>query len=420
MSKLDDAAVKGAKARDKAYKLADAGGFYLLVLPSGSRLWRLDYRHNGRRKTLAIGTYPAMKLDEARKSADAAKALLATGIDPSARKKADRVAAEAQRTTFAEMSDEYLARLAETGGRQHKEGTTERASDGTMKRNRWLLDNLGKDLRSRSIIEITPGDVLSVVQKAEASGRRESAHRLRALISNVFDLAIALQRTQNNPAYPLRKALKPVITKSQPAITDEKRFAALYDTLYTYDGWPTLRAILIFEALTVPRPVEARFAEWTHFDLTGGVWRIPAQRMKMRGDHEVALSRQAVAILEEVRAFSGKCRLVFPSIRDDDRPLSENAMNSALRRMGYTQAEHVAHGFRSSFSTIMNERGHDPELIEISLAHYDNSVRGIYNRARYWPGRVKVMQDWADLLDELRRPTRPPPSPSTQDFADLL
>ncbi|WP_292235405.1 integrase arm-type DNA-binding domain-containing protein [Mesorhizobium sp.] len=418
MSKLDDDMVRQAKPREKQYKLADGNGFYLLVLPTGSRLWRMDYRHNGRRKTLAIGIYPKVKLADARKQAEDARQRLEQGVDPSAQRKADRQAEEAQRKTFGEIVDTYLERVAKEGGR---EGGP--ASERTMSKNTWLLKTLAKDLLPKAIRAITPADVLGVLQKVEASGRLESAVRLRAVISDVFELAGSLLLVDSDPTWALGKAISKPVATPRAAITDEKDFGALMSSIDVYDGWPTLRGALLFEALTVARPEALRLAEWAEIDEKHATWKIPARKLKMRRDHEVPLSRQALAVLAEMKPISGHTKLIFPSIRSDDRPLSENAMNSALRRMGYEQGEHCAHGFRSSFSTILNERRHDPELIEFSLAHYEagGKVRSIYNRARYWPGRVKLMQDWADLIDSFKaKRKKKKPATVAADFDDLL
>ncbi|TPI86348.1 integrase arm-type DNA-binding domain-containing protein [Mesorhizobium sp. B2-8-9] len=418
MGKLSDDQVRQAKAKEKPYKLADGSGLYLLVLPSGSRLWRMDYRYNGRRKTLAIGIYPKVPLAHARTEVERAQKQLDGGVDPSAQRKADRKAEEAQRKTFGEVVETYLERLAKEGGR---EGGP--ASQRTISKNTWLLKTLAKDLLPKPIKTITPADVLAVLQKVEASGRLESAVRLRSVISDVFELAGSLLLVESDPTWALGKALAMPVPKPRPAITDEKAFGILMKDIDVYDGWPTLRGALLFEALTVARPDALRQAEWLEIDSKNSTWKIPARKLKMRRDHEVPLSRQALAVLAEMRLISGDAKLIFPSIRNDERPLSENAMNSALRRMGYGQEEHCAHGFRSSFSTIMNERRHDPELIEFSLAHYEGGgkVRSIYNRARYWPGRVKLMQDWADLIDAFKAMKRKKkPATAAADFDDLL
>jgi integrase len=385
---LSEAAVRSAKPKDKSYKLTDAAGLYLFVPVTGNRIWRYDYRFENKRRTLTIGAYPLIGLAEARKRRDDAKRLLLDGIDPVSPKR--KAALNTAKPTFGLVADEYIARL------RHDE-----RAETTVVKNEWLLGNLAADLRGKAIDEITPADVLSVLRNIEASGRLESAHRVRSAISAVFRLAVATLRATNDPTFPLRGAIKRPKVTNHPAITDETRFGVLLASIGEYDGWPTLKALLLFTALTATRPGEARGAEWSEFDLDAAKWVIPAPRTKMRREHDVPLSRQAVAVLKDVARISGRARLVFPSIRSLERPLSENAMNAALRRIGFTKTEHNSHGFRSSFSTILNARGFDPEVIERSLAHQDSSVRAIYNRSRYWKDRIELMQQWADIVDEL-------------------
>lgn len=386
---LSEAAVRAAKAKEKPYKLTDSAGLYLYVPITGNRLWRFDYRHMGKRRTLAIGSYPLIGLADARKKRDEARRLLVDGIDPATTKlKTD----DTVTLTFGNLVDEYLDRV------RHEE----RAA-ATIDKKTWLLKTLAADLADKAIVSVTPADVLQVLRQVEATGRLESAKRLRTAISAVFRLAVVTLRAETDPTIPLRGAIKPPKVRNQPAITDEKEFGALAATIEAYDGWPTLTALLRFTMLTAARPGEARFTEWAELDLDKAKWVIPAARTKMRREHDVPLSRQAVEVLRSMKPISGRARLVFPSIRNYERPLSENAMNAALRRMGYTQDEHNSHGFRSSFSTIMNGRGYDPEVIERALAHKDGSVRGIYNRSRYWNERVALMQEWADLVESLKR-----------------
>lgn len=401
---LTDTAVKAARPTDKAYKMTDSNGLYLLVSKSGGRLWRMNYRFNDKFRTLAIGEYPAVTLLEARVARDDAKRKLANGIDPSQQKKLARIAAvQNAENTFGAVADDYLKRLK--GG--------DNPAIRTINKNTWLLQKVvGSELRARPIRDISSAEILQVLQRVERSGRHETARRLRSVISSVYRLAITTLRAENDPTIPLIGATRAPVVKSRTAITDEKKFGALLLSIDEYDGWPTLRALLQFAVLVACRPVEARCAEWTEIDFGENTWTVPASRMKGRKKHEVPLSRQAVAVLTEIAKLTGKGRLIFPSIRSNERPMSENAMNSALRRMGYSKEEQTAHGFRSSFSTIMNERKFDYEIIEHALAHQDGSVRAIYNRAKYWEPRVQLMQDWADITDKLRG--------RNSDFADLL
>lgn len=380
---LTELAVRNAKGREKPYKMSDAAGLYLLVQVNGSRLWRFDYRFGGKRKTLALGAYPVVTLAAAREKRLEAKRALDAGRDPSAKPDERRV------STFREVAEEYLDRLAHLN-----------AAESTLSKNRWLLFDLSAAICDKPVGEVSPADVLAVLRQIEASGRLESARRVRSAISNVYKIAVSTLRAQSDPTFALRGSTKPPKVTSYAAVTDEREFGRLMQTVHEYDGWPTIRAALIFTALTAARPGETRSAEWS--EISGDTWVVPASKTKMRKEHHVPLSRQAIEVLHHVSAFSGGGRLIFPSIRSRETPISENGMNAALRRVGWSKDEHTAHGFRSSFSTILNERGCDPEIIEHALAHSDGSVRGIYNRARYWEPRRQLMQEWADLIDGFR------------------
>ena len=392
--RITEFGAKNAKPRDKPYKVADGGGLYLLIQPGGSKLWRLKYRFAGKEKTLAFGSYPLIGIADARTKRDDAKRLLADGVDPSARRAENKVIALREaRTTFGLIAGEYLDRMRERS-----------ASASTMSKTTWLLCDLASPLANRPIREITAAEILQSLQRIERSGRRETARRLRGVVGSVFRFAIVTMRADIDPTQALQGALLPPKTGGRSAITDEKRFGTLLSDIDDYDGWPTIRAALQFLALTCVRPGEVRGATRDEFDLRKAVWRIPAERMKMRAPHELPLSKQARAVLRDIWPLSEGGSLVFPSIRSVKRPLSENALNSALRRMGYAKEEVTAHGFRVTASTILNHRGYEPDVIEAVLAHQDrNAIRRAYNRATYFEQRVKLMQEWADLLDDLRR-----------------
>ena len=277
------------------------------------------------------------------------------------------------------------------------------AAESTLNKVRWLLLDLAAPLIKRPIAEITPAEILLILKRYEKSGRRETARRLRGVIGKVFRIAVATLRAPTDPTYALQGALLAPVVHHRPAITDERQLGGLMASIDEYDGWPTLKTALLFLALTMARPGEVRYLRRSEIIWPKSTWRIPAERMKMRRPHDIPLSRQALAVLRDIWDASENDALVFPSIRSTRKPLSENAMNSALRRMGYTKHEMCAHGFRSSASTILNERGYDPDVIEVALAHQDeDETRAAYNRARYWPQRVTLLQDWADLLDEFK------------------
>lgn len=390
---LSDFALKNAKPREKPYRLSDGDGLHLLIRPNGSKLWQLRYRFMEKENILSFGKYPHVALTDARSKRDEAKRLLAAGTNPAEKRRQDKTAAVlAARTTFGLIAEEFIERMEMND-----------AADATMAKKRWLLEHLAKPLAKRPISEITSAEVLQLLQRIEKSGRRETARRLRGVIGSVFRLAIVTLRAETDPTLALRGALLPPKVKGHAAITDEKEFGALLRSIDEYHGWPTLQLALKFLSLTCVRPGEVRGAVRSEFDLKKAIWRIPAERMKMRAPHDVPLSRQALDVLSEARTFSKDADLVFPSIRSPRQLLSENAMNAALRRMGYTKEEMTAHGFRATASTILNNRGYDPDVIEAVLAHRDrNAIRRSYNRATYWEQRVTLMQEWADLLDELR------------------
>ncbi len=391
---LSEFAARKAKPREKPYKLPDGGGLYLHVQPKGSKLWRMKYRYLSKEKLLSFGPYPLITIAEARQKRDEAKKLLKEGIDPGAKKKQDRLDAIAkQQLTFGMLADEYLER-------QQAKGT----APSTITKTTWLLKNVAAPLADRPLLEITSAELLELLQRVEKSGRRETARRLRGTISSVFKLAIVTLRASHDPTVPLHGALLPPKVEGRAAITNERELGKLLRAIDNYDGWPTIRAALQFLMLTCVRPGEVRGSKRDEFDIKNAVWSIPAKRMKMRQSHEVPLPKQALAIIEEVWPLSEGAELVFPSIRSRHRPVSENAFNSALRRMGYEKDEVTAHGFRVTASSILNARGYDPDVIEAVLAHQDrNAIRRTYNRATYWDQRVALMREWADLLDELRK-----------------
>ena len=386
-------AIDKAKPAEKPYKLSDGGGLHLLIQPAGSKLWRFRYRFAGKENMLTFGRWPEVSLAEARQKRDDARKLVANGTDPSKHRKTEKlVAATAARNTFRTVAEDYIAKL-EAEGR----------AETTLIKRRWFLLDLAKPLADRPIADITPHEVLEVLQRIERTGRRETARRLRGTIGGVFRLAIATLRATHDPTYALKGALTQPVVQHRAAVTDERKLGALMLAIDDYDGWPTLRAALLFLALTMSRPGDVRFMKRSEVVFPKALWKIPAERMKMRRPHDVPLSMQALAVLREVWNVSDG-ELVFPSIRSAQRPLSENAMNSALRRMGYAKDEATAHGFRSSASTILNERGYNADVIEAALAHQDeDTVRRAYNRATHLPERVKLMQDWADLLDSFRQ-----------------
>ena len=391
---LTQLAIVNARATDKPLMLSDGFGLHLLVQPNGSKLWRFRYRFGGRANMLTFGAFPTVSLATARSKREDARKLLANGTDPSVKRKLDRIAAATTaQNTFGAVATEYLAHMEANG-----------ASESTMSKNRWMLLDLAAPLSDRPITEIVAAEILIVLKRIEKTGRRESARRLRGVIGSVFRHAIVTLRATTDPTFALRGALLKVKVTPRAAIIDETRLGTLMCSIDEYDGWPTIRAALQLLALTMTRPGEIRGMRRSEINFDKAVWRIPADRMKMRRPHDVPLSKQAIGVLRDIWPVSDNGDLVLPSIRSVKKTLSEGAMIVALRRMGYTKDEMSPHGFRSSASTILNGRGFNPDVIEAALAHQDeNEIRRAYNRAAYWPERVKLLQDWADMLDDFRK-----------------
>lgn len=375
-------------------KLSDGGGLQLWIEPRGAKLWRLAYRFDGKQKKLAIGPYPAVDLRSARAKREEAKTLLREGKDPGAIKRLEKLTGKANReTTFAVVATELEQQKKASGKAQT-----------TVEKFAWHISLAAPDIGKRPIAEISAAEVLSVLRKVEARGRLETARRLRSIIGQVFRYAIATQRAKDDPTFALRSALTPPIVKSQAALTENKSFGALLRAVDGYEGSRLTTYALQLMALLFPRPGELRLAEWSEFDFTRAVWTVPAGRMKMRRPHVIPLPTQALAVLTEARRISGNGIFVFPSIRSVDRAMSENTLNAALRRLGYSKDEHTAHGFRASASTLLNESGlWSADAVERALAHEEvDKSRRAYARGQYWDERVRMAQWWADHVDALR------------------
>ena len=385
---------RSAKPKSKPFKISDGGGLYMHVGPHGSKLWRLAYRFDGKQKLLSFGKYPLVSLSRARELRDEAKKLLAEGIDPSAVKKAERRSRSLSRAnTFKAVADECMAKWKAKGNTQK-----------TLGKKQWLLKFAIDDLGDMPIADIKAADLLEVLRKIEAKGRYETAGRVRSTVGTVFRYAVATTRAERDISVDLRGALATSKTQHYPAITEPKKIAALLRAIDGFEGHPTTQAALKLAPLLFVRPGELRMAEWAEFDLKGKVWRIPAHKMKMRRDHIVPLSKQAVQLLSGIDRDADGSKYIFPSVRSGKRPMSENTLNAALRRLGYSSDEMTAHGFRSMASTRLNESGQfAPDVIERQLAHQEqNEIRRAYNSAEHLPERTRMMQYWADYLDALR------------------
>lgn len=389
---LTNTKLRHLKPRTKLYRIADSAGLAIEVRPDGACYWRFRYRYAGKQKMLSLGVYPGVPLAEARKCRDEARALLRDGTDPSQKRQRDKLAATiAADNTFEAVAREWMKR--------------QDVADATAEKNRWLLETfVFPYIGRRPIAEITPRELLDVLRKVEARGKLETAQRLKQKCGQVFRHAILEGKAEVDPTGSLRGALKTPKTKHHAAITEPKAIGGLLRAIDGYEGHYVTLAALMFAPLVFVRPGELRKAEWAEFDLDAAEWRIPAERMKMKAAHLVPLSRQAVDCLRELCSLTGPDGYVFPSVRTRSRPMSENTITAALRRLGYTSAEMTGHGFRSMAATRLNEMGWKPDAIERQLAHAEsNKVRDAYTHtAEYLPDRRRMMQAWADYLDGLK------------------
>jgi integrase len=388
---LTDTAIRNAKPSRKVVKLSDGGGLYLLIQPHGAKLWRLAYRFGGKQKLLAFGIYPTVSLADARARRAAAKKFLDDDVDPSVQRKLEK---QASFISFRLVAEELVDKMQREG----------RAA-ATLVKTRWLLEFAYADIGERPIAKVSALELLAVLRKIEARGNYETARRLRSTCGMVFRYAIATGRAERDPSVDLRGALTAPTVKHRATILEPTAIGALLRAIEGFDGQPTTQAALRLAALVFVRPGELRHAEWKEFDFDKAEWVIPAEKMKMRRPHRVPLSGQAIAVLKELRAITGELRWLFPSVRSVMRPISENTLNAALRRLGYGSDAMSAHGFRAMAATRLNEMGRwNADAIERQLAHQEsNAVRGAYTYgAEYWSERVSMMQAWADHLDELR------------------
>ena len=392
---LTDTEVRNAKPTEKAYKLTDAQGLFLLVATTGNRLWRMDYRFAEKRKTLALGMYPAVSLQKARQRRDKARELLADGIDPgTAKQEAKQVQATLLANTFEKVARDWLVKTA-----------ADRAQITQDKVTAWLEKDAFPWIGAMPIATIGARDVLAAVRKIEARGAFDTAHRVKQLCGQVFRYAVATGSAERDVTHDLQGALTKVVKKNYAAVTDPKQAGAMMRAIYAYSGHQQVMVALKLSAMLFVRPGELRSMEWAELDLDTSEWRIPGSKMKMKVDHLVPLSTQALALLQSMKPLTGARRYVFPSIgRSEDRPMSENTINSALHGMGINKETHTAHGFRAMARTIMDEvLEMRVDLIEHQLAHAVKDPNGrAYNRTAHLPARRAMMQRWADYLDKLR------------------
>lgn len=391
---LTATAIRNAKPRAKPYKLGDSQGLYLLVEPSGGKLWRMKYRVDGREKKFAIGSYPEVGLAEARKRREEARELLADGKDPSREKQQAKQRAKlAAANTFGIIAQEFI-------DKRRREGMSASTGD----KSEYYISRMGTAFARLPISSIAPPDILAVLRRIEAKGNYETARRVLQLAGRVFRYAVATARLTSDPSRDLRGALTAPTPKHYGAIIEAKRAGELLRAIDGYEGQVLTRLAMQLSPHVFVRPGELRHAEWEEIDLDGALWTIPATKMKMRKAHLVPLSRQSVEILRTAHIITGPKGFVFPSIRTRARPMSENTVNAGLRRLGFTGDEMTAHGFRAMASTLLNESGRwSPDAIERALAHGDDDrVRAAYHRGAHWKERVEMAQWWSDYLDQLR------------------
>ena len=387
--RLTDVKIKVAKPREKAYRLFDGQGLYLEVSPSGGRWWRFKYRLAGKEKRLSLGVYPEVSLKVARERLADARKQLNTGVDPAAARRAEK---QAHGDSFESVAREWLAKHSPRWSNGHRDLTIDR-----------LEKNIFPWLGSRRVAEITPPELMTALRRIESRGAPEVARRVLQISGAIFRYAIATGRSTSDPAAALRGALPPPSEKHHASIIDPKQIGALLRAIDGYEGTFVTRCALRLAPLVFVRPGELRRGEWEEIDLEGAEWRIPAHKMKSRQVHIIPLSFQAVAILEELQPLTGPGQYLFPSLRSRARSMSENTINAALRRLGYTSEQMTGHGFRSTASTLLNEQGWNRDAIERQLAHGErDAVRGAYNRAEHLGERRKMMQAWSDYLDGLR------------------
>ena len=390
---LSEITVRTIKPQEKELKLFDGGGLFLLVTRSGGKLWHFKYRFDGKEKKLSLGAYPEISLLDARQKRDEARRQLANGIDPCAVRKAQKQTKIESTETFEVISREWYARFISSWTTGHAETIKNRLE-------RDVFPWIGK----RPIAEIKAPEVLKVLQRVESRGTLETAHRIRTICGQVFRYAVATGRAERDPATDLRGALPQPQEKHRAAITEPRKAGELLRAIDGYQGSFVVKCALRFLPLVFTRPGELRHAEWSEIDFENAEWNIPAGKMKMREPHLVPLSKQAIEILMELKELTGASRYCFPSGRSFDRPMSDNALVAALRRMGFEKSEMTAHGFRAMARTILDEVLQvRSDFIEHQLAHAVRDPNGrAYNRTAHLAERKKMMQTWADYLDGLK------------------
>ena len=406
---LTDKEIQALKPQVKRYKVFDGDGLYLLVHPNGGKYWYLKYHVSARPQEVSFGTYPAVSLKLARERRVEARQQLARGLNPRLEKKTAR---EARTVFFAGIAEEWI-RMMSTPAKTEEEGGPVRAvlDPATLKKHRWLVDTyLNPALGTWPMAQLSTQQLLPVLKRIEQEGKSETAHRVRSLASRIFRYAHSTGRApQGDITISLRDALAPTVVAHHASITDPNAVGDLLLAIDRYFGRTETRCALKLAPLVILRPSELRFGEWSEVQFEKAEWRIPAERMKMHSPHIVPLSKQALVVLYDLKRMADDdARFMFPVLGTKEGVMSENTINKALRTLGYTGDVMTGHGFRSMASTLLNEqqRWH-PDAIERQLAHSPrNKVRAAYNYAEHLPERRRMMQAWADHLDELREAAR--------------
>jgi integrase len=385
---LTVAGLKKLRPAERPYKRFHGKGLFVIVNTDGGIFWRFKYRFQGREKMLSLGQWPEVNITEAEDRRDDFRRDLRDGIDPSVKRQAER---HADGDTFKAVAEEWLC--------QQKDLSPDTVEQFRARLTTYLYPKIGQ----HKVGSVEPTDLLAALRSVENKGRHDTAHRCKSLAGRIFRYAIATGRAKRDPSADLRGALVSVRAKHHAAVTIPKDVGKLMLAIDGYAGFSSVMAALRLSPLVFVRPGELRGAEWDELDLKAAEWRIPARRMKMDADHIVPLSKQAIAVLREQRAISGQGRYVFPSVRTDEKPISENTINAALRGLGYTKEQMTGHGFRTMASTLLHEQGFESDIIERQLAHTEgNKTKAAYNRAAHLSERRLMMQAWADFLEELK------------------
>ncbi len=391
---LTNLEIKKAAAQDKAYKLSDGKGLYLYITPKSQKYWRMDYRFGGKRKTLALGVYPETTLADARHQCDEARKLIKNDIDPSDVKRAKKIAkAQSQENSFKALALEWFAKETPHWSTHHIDRV-----------DRMLNKELFPFIANRPIGDITAPDLLACLRRVESRGAIETAHRVKQVAGQVFRYAVATGKADRDPSADLKDALATPIKSHFAAVTDPKEVGKLLITLDDYQGTPEVATALKLAPLLFCRPKELRHMEWSEIEWDKQEWHIPANKMKTKADHIVPLCKQAIEALQSLYPLTGNRQYAFPSARSPKRPMSDNAVLSALRRLGIPKEQMTGHGFRAMARTLLDEElGYRIEWIECQLAHAVKDANGrAYNRTTYLKQRKEMMQHWADYLDNLK------------------